>query len=329
MALTNPLTKPRRCRGCGTPLRQPQSGRPRTYCRASCRQKAYLARKLRRPAVWHSRASDEWATPGDRFKEWDQEFGPFTLDAAATADNALCPRFFTMVEDGLVQPWEPRTWVNSPYSSVANSVQKGTRSPRQGPPWSCSFPFGPIQPGGTTTPCERPRSDTSEDVSSLVMPDRRHRSPRPYSYSGDPPDLSPVKDRRNRSRTVPLPDVVLTALVEHVRLYGTGPEGLLFTTPSKEPMRQTTFSDLWRRAAGPLGIPTGEGYHLLRHYYASVLIDGGESVTVVRDRLGHTSAQMTLDIYGHLWPENDDKTAADRAFGLRVPPVSHEEASGQ
>jgi integrase len=39
-----------------------------------------------------------------------------------------------------------------------------------------------------------------------------------------------------------------------------------------------------------------------------VLIRAGESVKVVQERLGHTSAQMTLDIYSHLWPEDEDRT---------------------
>ncbi|MGC8513413.1 MAG: tyrosine-type recombinase/integrase, partial [Acidimicrobiales bacterium] len=81
--------------------------------------------------------------------------------------------------------------------------------------------------------------------------------------------------------------------------------------------RQTTFSDIWQRAAGPVGIPKGEGFHLLRHFYASVLIQAGESVKVIQDRLGHTSAQMTLDIYAHMWPENDETTrsAVDSILG--------------
>lgn len=149
---------------------------------------------------------------------------------------------------------------------------------------------------------------------------------------GSDPVFGPVKDRRNRGRTIPIPAVVHEALAWHVQVYGTGPLGLLFTTEKGERIRQTSFSDIWRRAAAPLGIPTGEGFHLLRHYYASVLIDAGESVKVVQDRLGHTSAQMTLDIYGHLWPENDDTTraAVDRAFGAAgVHLGSITEASGE
>ena len=144
--------------------------------------------------------------------------------------------------------------------------------------------------------------------------------------SGKEVVFGPVKDRRNRGRTIPLPDVVLAALVEHVRVFGLGPEGLIFTNEKNEPVRQTTFSDVWRAAAGPLGIPTGSGFHLLRHFYASVLIQEGESVKVIQDRLGHTSAQMTLDIYGHLWPENDDRTRAAvdsvlGAIGARLEPA--------
>jgi len=72
--------------------------------------------------------------------------------------------------------------------------------------------------------------------------------------------------------------------------------------------------------ADPLGIPSGEGFHTLRHFYASLLIHHGESVKVVQERLGHSSAQMTLDTYSHLWPESDDSTrvAVDAVLGVAV-----------
>lgn len=36
--------------------------------------------------------------------------------------------------------------------------------------------------------------------------------------------------------------------------------------------------------------------------------------------MGHKSAQTTLDTYGHLWPDSDDRTRAaiDTAFALAV-----------
>ncbi|MBU4233713.1 MAG: site-specific integrase [Proteobacteria bacterium] len=42
--------------------------------------------------------------------------------------------------------------------------------------------------------------------------------------------------------------------------------------------------------------------HDLRHTYASILIQNGESLAYVRDQLGHSSIQITVDIYGHLVP---------------------------
>jgi len=42
--------------------------------------------------------------------------------------------------------------------------------------------------------------------------------------------------------------------------------------------------------------------HALRHTYASLLIQRGVSLAYVRDQLGHSSIQVTADIYGHLVP---------------------------
>jgi integrase len=57
--------------------------------------------------------------------------------------------------------------------------------------------------------------------------------------------------------------------------------------------------------------------HDLRHFYASVLIRKGLSVKVVQARLGHASAVETLDMYGHLWPDDEDRTcqAVDELLG--------------
>lgn len=55
-------------------------------------------------------------TPAALFAELDAEFR-FTLDAAATAQNALCRRFYT--EADKVQPWGgERVWCNPPFSEL-------------------------------------------------------------------------------------------------------------------------------------------------------------------------------------------------------------------
>ena len=137
---------------------------------------------------------------------------------------------------------------------------------------------------------------------------------------GGVPTFGPVKDRKNRPRTIPLPQVVVDALAAHVAEYGLGIGELIFTAPRGGAIHKSNLGPIWREAADPLGIPLGDGFHQLRHFYASVLIAAGSSVKVVQERLGHTSAQMTLDVYSHLWPEDDDKTRSAVDSVLSVSP---------
>ena len=121
-----------------------------------------------------------------------------------------------------------------------------------------------------------------------------------------PPRLGPPKTKAS-VRTVPLPQVVVDALAAHLADYSPGPDGLVFTLEG-EPMNRQAFGRLWRPAARAAGLPHGTGLHLLRHYYASLLIRYGESVKTVQARLGHATAAETLDTYSHLWPDSDDRT---------------------
>jgi integrase len=56
--------------------------------------------------------------------------------------------------------------------------------------------------------------------------------------------------------------------------------------------------------------------HVLRHTYASVLLDAGESVKALSAYLGHADPGFTLRIYTHLLPASEDRTrrAIDKAF---------------
>jgi integrase len=49
----------------------------------------------------------------------------------------------------------------------------------------------------------------------------------------------------------------------------------------------------------------------IRHTFASLLIQAGESLAYVRDQLGHHSIKVTVDIYGHLVP-GANRAAVDR-----------------
>lgn len=48
-------------------------------------------------------------------------------------------------------------------------------------------------------------------------------------------------------------------------------------------------------------------WHSLRHSFASHLIRSGASLAYVKEQMGHSSIQVTVDIYGHLAPGGDIK----------------------
>jgi integrase len=50
-----------------------------------------------------------------------------------------------------------------------------------------------------------------------------------------------------------------------------------------------------------------DGFHVLRHTYASVILQAGESVVTLARWLGHSSPTITLDYYAHFMPEAGGK----------------------
>jgi hypothetical protein len=52
-------------------------------------------------------------------------------------------------------------------------------------------------------------------------------------------------------------------------------------------------------------------FHDLRHSFASLLLQNGERLTYVKEQMGHSSINVTVDIYGHLVP-GGNRQAVDR-----------------
>jgi integrase len=75
--------------------------------------------------------------------------------------------------------------------------------------------------------------------------------------------------------------------------------------------RQTFNHEVWQRALKAAGVvdPTrADGTHALRHYFASALLDGGESIKAVSEYLGHADPGFTLRTYTHLMPSSHERT---------------------
>jgi hypothetical protein len=90
----------------------------------------------------------------------------------------------------------------------------------------------------------------------------------------------------------------------------------------ERPIQQHRVRDGWANARAKAGVPDWATPHDLRHYFANVLIRSGASVKVVQARLGHSSAKTTLDVYGHLFADEEDRTRAaiDAEFGSPCAP---------
>ncbi|MEU7628664.1 site-specific integrase [Nocardia sp. NPDC049220] len=134
-------------------------------------------------------------------------------------------------------------------------------------------------------------------------------------------------------RTVAIPTEV-AELLRPVFDAQRDPNGLLWARPDGEPLRPPTtthwFGGAVRRciaASTPRdrgGEPTGPATfprvtaHQLRHTAASLMIQSGAHVKTVQRQLGHKTATMTLDTYGHLFPDDLDDVADRMGEGLRA-----------
>jgi integrase len=133
--------------------------------------------------------------------------------------------------------------------------------------------------------------------------------------------IQPVKTRSS-VRAITLPTVVVDALDHHVaRWAGRGREGFVFTAPDGGPMDPDNFrSRVWMPAVAAAGLAPLR-IHDLRHTTASLAIAAGADVKMLQTMLGHASAVMTLDRYGHLMPGRA-QDIADRLDALARAAVS-------
>jgi integrase len=132
--------------------------------------------------------------------------------------------------------------------------------------------------------------------------------------------------KRGKTRSVPLSAGVARELAEYaerfepteVTLPWVHHGGELVTVRlylvdyTGRPCRRNTFNTgVWRPALAKAGItgPTRDhGMHALRHLYASVLLDAGESIKALAQYLGHNDPGFTLRVYTHLMPTSHERT---------------------
>lgn len=121
--------------------------------------------------------------------------------------------------------------------------------------------------------------------------------------------------KSGKSRQVPVPAWLAERLQEASE--GRSGDEYLLPTSFGGPWRASSWKRVWGPARESVGLPTVTA-HGLRHTFASLAIEAGADVKVLQELLGHSTAALTLDTYGHLMSDRID-AIGDLMEGLTKP----------
>ncbi|UOE43091.1 tyrosine-type recombinase/integrase [Agromyces larvae] len=116
-------------------------------------------------------------------------------------------------------------------------------------------------------------------------------------------DGEPLKTEQSRT-PIPIPSDLALELNKMPAKFGSD---TIVVNPFGRKASTTMLNAEFKAAREKVnGLPDGFRLHDLRHYYASLLIASGLDVKTVSTLVRHASPSITLDVYGHLWPERDE-----------------------
>ena len=128
--------------------------------------------------------------------------------------------------------------------------------------------------------------------------------------------MSEPKTRRGR-RTIALDPVTLEALKAHAARQADeqsnseaaeSDSGFVFTRPDGRPLVPWVVSRTFRDHTIAAMLPPIP-LHGLRHSYATLALSSGVNPRIVSGRLGHATVALTLDVYSHVLPQQDQDAA--------------------
>lgn len=97
---------------------------------------------------------------------------------------------------------------------------------------------------------------------------------------------------------------------------------LVVSTWERPAINRNFNAHVWKSALCAAGVESGRdtGCHQRRHWYASALLDSGESIKAVSEYLGHADEGFTLRTHTHPMPNSEDRMrrAIDAAFAAKV-----------
>lgn len=147
---------------------------------------------------------------------------------------------------------------------------------------------------------------TALRIGKLDVLGARVRVAAAYSDVAGTLHLGPPKSGKERTVTVP------RSVCEEVAaaLAGRGADELVFRSPEGGPLRQGNFYHRqFKPAVERAGLDPDFRFHDLRHTCAALLIAKGAHPRAIMEHLGHSSISVTMDRYGHLFPDEKDRLA--------------------
>jgi integrase len=127
----------------------------------------------------------------------------------------------------------------------------------------------------------------------------RLRITRSVTFVGGRPVVGTPKN--GKDRTVALPATVARMLTPGAD------DALVFPDSAGGWMRASNVRRRWwAKALADAGLPADFKIHELRHTAASLAIRSGANIKALQNMLGHASAGLTLDRYGHLYDSDVD-----------------------
>lgn len=145
------------------------------------------------------------------------------------------------------------------------------------------------------------------------------------NLTGDGIIVKETKGKRKRVVTIPsniMNDLVTLAAVKKYQLEEAGDERVweghtfLFSNEFGKPYRPDSISQWWDRFMKKNPDLPRFRFHDLRHTSATLLIHAGEHPKVIQSRLGHSNITTTMNTYGHLLQETDQRASShfDKLF---------------
>lgn len=112
-------------------------------------------------------------------------------------------------------------------------------------------------------------------------------------------------------RSITSPAFLVDELDTHLATFSQAtPDGLVFVNQYDRHLGAGFAANVYKPALRRAGLDPSTRIHDLRHTAVALAIKAGAHPKAIQVRMGHASINVTLDRYGHLFPEMDETLAA-------------------